>query len=477
MKLYKTLVPLLLSSGLSYASSLAIYQDKTFYSYTPQNNFIGFSKGLKASCEGTSIPLSGMTNCPEDDRLCQELTSLKSAEEKVEAVVANTKVLAQLVSLPQPTTFDANAWIESAKLIGNEQARLLRQERELSKESALKQRNFQKQAPVKQALQTTKTCKKEVELTIPYGYVSFSSTYEANIIDEKEVTVTQYLSITNRSGIDIEAESAMFYYRSANQYVRPTHFTPWIVSKYVPRPTKVRKSKKAMRKEMSMNMAMMDEQKVDMPMMESAPTASYEDAREYKIKNLTLPSTGVALDVNVLTWKTALSCDVRAYPYVNRQAFHVCSFTPKYQIDSNRWKVKSGDKVINENAAGEYKDERYNLYTKVEEDINIERKPIVKRERETGIFGGTERKKDGFVLTLTNKSDKEKALTLIERIPTSTTEEIKVKLLSINSKLKVNYKALKDGQIEMKLTLASNETKKIEVLFEISYDKDLKVSY
>ena len=173
MKLHKTLATLVLTGGLSYASSLAIYQDKTFYSYTPQNNFIGFSKGLKATCEGTTIPLSGMSSCPEENRLCQELLSLKSTEEKVEAVVANTKVLAQLVSLPQPTTFDANAWIESAKLIGAEQARLLTQERVLSEESALKQRNFQKQAPTKQALQMNKSCKKEVELTIPYGYVSF----------------------------------------------------------------------------------------------------------------------------------------------------------------------------------------------------------------------------------------------------------------------------------------------------------------
>jgi len=477
MKLHKTFVTLLLSSGLSYASSLAIYQDKTFYFYTPQNNFIGFSKSLKATCEGTTIPLSGMSSCPADNRLCQELSSLKSTKEKVEAVVANTKVLAQLVSLPQPTTFDAHAWIESAKLIGAEQARLLTQERDLSEERALKQRNFQKQAPSKQAFQMTKTCKKEVELTIPYGYVSFSTTYEANIIDEKEVTVTQYLSIINRSGVDIEADTAMFYYRSSNQYVRPTHFNPWIVSKYIPRPTRVRTSKKAKRKEMSMNMAMMDEQRVAMPMMEAAPTASYEDAREYKIENLTLPSTGVALDVQVLKWKAAVNCEVRAYPYVNRQAFHVCSFTPKHQIDSNRWKVKSADEVINENAAGEYSDESYNLYTKVEEDIKIERKLIVQKERETGIFGGTERKKDGFTLTLTNKSDKEKTLTLIERIPTSTTEEIKAKLLSINSNKKVNYKVLKDGKIEMKLALAANETKKIEVLFEIAYDKDLKVSY
>jgi hypothetical protein len=421
------------------------------------------------------MPLMRMTSCPSDERLCEFLTALKSTEQKVQAVQANIKVLEQLVSLPQPTTFDASAWIESAKLIGEEQARLLTQEKSLIQEAQNKQRAFQKQAPSQQVLQTTQTCGKDLELTIPYGYVSFSTEYEANIEDEKEVTVTQYLSITNRSGIDIEADRAMFYYRSANQYVAPTHFRPWIVSKYVPTPVRV--SKNAMAKKERMDMAMMAEERISVSMTVPAPIVSYEDAREYKIENLTLSSTGVPLDVQVLTWKAALSCEVRAYPYENTKAFHVCSFEPKHQIDSNQWKVKSAHEVINENAAGEYRDGKYTLYTKVEDDIKIQRRPIVNKERETGIFGGTARKKDGFTLTLTNKSDKAKTLTLIERIPTSTTEEIKSKLLSINSEKKVDYKILEDGQIEIKITLAPHENKKIDVMFEISHDKELKINY
>ncbi|MBT8349136.1 MAG: DUF4139 domain-containing protein [Sulfurovum sp.] len=475
MKFTTSLNILLLSGGFGYASSLSVYQDHTFYNFTPKNNFIGFTKNVKAKCEGTTIPLSANVDCPSDDRLCKLLTSWKDIDQKVKSVQANTKVLEKLISLPQPTTFDANTWIEAAKRIGDEQASLSIKEKSLSEEAQVIQRKFQKQAPTKYALQSEKTCDKEIELTIPNGYVSFSTQYEANIKDEKEVTVTQYLSITNRSGIDIETESAMFFYRSSHQYVHPIHFRPWLVSKYEPQSQRVYKS--AMAKRAKMDMAMVAEEIMAPPVAMSAPVASYEDAREYKIENLALPSTGVPIDVKVLTWNAELSCDVRAYPYENIRAFHVCSFEPKYQIDSNQWKVKFSNEVTNENAVGEYREGKYDLYTKVEEDITIQRNPIVKKERETGIFGGTARKKDGFKLTITNKSDKEKTLTLIERIPTSTSEEIKSKLLSINAKKKVNYKILKDGQIEMKLRLAPHENKKIEVLFEISYDKDLKVNY
>jgi len=477
MTLPKSLLVLLLGGSVSFASSLLVYQDQTVYSYMPKENYIGFAQGLKAKCEGNTLALSIMSACPEDQRLCKLLNTVKHSEQELRAVRANIKVLNQLISLPKPTSFNAGNFIETARQIGEEQAKLSQKEAMLNQEVIIKQREFQKQAPFRQAVQTAKTCEKELKLTIPRGSVYFSTNYEADV-EEKEITVTQNLSIVNRSGIDIEADTAIFYYRSAHQYVNPVHFNPWIVSKYVPVPKRMYKSKKMMNdKEAMPDVVMMAEESMTGAVPQAVPVATYEDAREYQIKDLTLPSTGVPLDVQVLRWKAPLECEIRAYPYANSKAFHVCTFKPKFQIDSNRWKVKEDGNMINENAVGEYHRGRYDLYTKVEEDIKILRKPIVQKERETGIFGGTARKKDGFVLTLTNKSDKAETLILVDRIPTSTTDEIKVKLLSVSSAKKVDYKMLKDGKIEMKLNLVPNETKEIEVLFEISYDKELKVNY
>ena len=475
MTLSKTLIGLFISGGLSYASSLAVYQDNTFYNYTPSSNFIGFTKGVSAKCDGSTLSVLSMNICPEDDRLCKISNSLDDIRQDILENEANSKVLEKFISLPQPKEIDALAWIASAKLIGEEQATLKSAKEALTKSFKQKEKLFHKQAPNKVAKETVNLCEKELSLTLPYGYVSFSTLYEANI-EDKELTVTQKLSIVNRSGIDIEADTAMFYYRSANQYVHPMHFSPWIVSKYVPREKRMYKKKARTNAAPVMELSMVADSERGGDIM-PAPVVSYEDAREYKITNLKLPSTGIALDVDVISWKVPLACEVRAYAYINTKAFTMCSFTPKYQIDSNSWKVKSGTEVINERAVGEYRKGKYNIYTKVEEDIQILRKPIVKKERKTGIFGGTARKQDGFTLTLTNKSNKVKELTLIERIPTSTSTEIKSKLLSINSKSKVDYKMLKDGEIEMHIMLNANETQKIDVLFEISYDKDLKVKY
>jgi len=465
---------LLLSSGLSQASSLAIYQDSATYIFQPETSFIGFEKGIEAKCKGNVIPLKASSVCPSDDRLCQELTEIKGTVQKLKATQANIKVLNTLVSLPQPTSFDAASWIESAKIIGAEQAKLSVETTLLTEELALLSKDFEQQAPTPNALSSRQSCPEELELTLPYGQLSFSSFYEADIADKKSVTVTQYLSITNKSGIDMQADDAMFFYRPAHRYIRPIHFSPWIVSKYIPRPKRnYAKAKRA---------AAMDEEQMvgTMSMIATeapAPVAQYVNAREYQIKDLSLPSTGMPLDVQVTQWKVPLQCDIRVYPYRNTTAFHTCSFTPKLQIDNNQWKVRSAQTTINYKAAGEYREGKYRLYTQAELDIKVERKPIVKREKTTGIFGGTARKKDGFTLKVTNKSDTPKTLTVTERIPTSTTEEIKVKLLEVRSDKKVNYKLLKDGEIEMNIILAAHENKNIEVLFEISYDKDLKVSY
>ncbi|HEY9189799.1 MAG TPA: DUF4139 domain-containing protein [Sulfurovum sp.] len=471
MKFTRALTVLLLTAEVSYASSLAVYQDRTFYHFTPKDNFIGFSKGMQVRCEGRSVPLSPKLGCPQDDRLCQLLTGLKTSEQKLKAVQANGQALEKLVSIPRPAALDAKVMIDAAKEIGEAQAGLSMQESLLKEEVRLKENAFLRQAPAKQALEMQEACSKEVELVIPYGYVSFSTHYEAMIQDQNEISVTQYLSVTNRSGIDIKAQTAMFYYRAAGQYVSPVHFRPWIVRKY--EPTANAASPAPLAKKAKMERAVMAEDRA----YGLAPIALYEDAREYRINDLSLPSTGVPIEVEVLKWKAPVSCEVRAYPYERSKAFHICSFQPKYQIDRHEWKVRSAEAVINENAAGEYREGQYQLYTKAEEDLQIVRKKIVEKERETGIFGGTVRKKDGFTLTLTNKSDKEKSFTVIERIPTSTTEEIRSKLLAVTSEKKVDYRSLEEGKIEMKLTLAPYETKVIEVRFEISHDKELKVDY
>ncbi len=475
MRFYRTFISFSLTGGLALASSLAVYQDSTIYTLSPKDTFIGFASNITAKCKGRVTILEPMVTCPEDARLCKELSTLKATARKLKATQANISVLNTFISLPQPTSLDADKWIEAAQRIGMEQARLSTEETLLKQEYLLQTRAFKEQAPSQQALYLRKECSDDLELKLPYGQISFSTYYEAEISEEK-IEVTQYLSVTNRSGIDMEAEDAMFYYRQAHRYISPIHFSPWIVSKNVPI-SKKNYMKKSAPRTMMLEESAMGFSDAIVAVNAPAPVAKYLSAREYQIKNLSLPSTGEPVNVEVTSWKVPQKCELRSYPYRINSVFTVCSFKPKTQIERNSWKVKKNDRIVNDRAVGEYDEGIYRLYTEVDPDMKIVRKPLVKKERTTGIFGSTIRKKDGYTLILTNKSDKTKEMIVTERIPTSTTEEIKVKLLSVKSEKKVDYKVSKEGKIEMHISLKAHETKKIEVLFEISYDKELKINY
>ena len=474
MLISRSFAALLCAGTLTYASTLDVYQDKSFYRYRPATPFIGFTQGVEAVCDTRRTVVEPTLACPDDKRLCRLSKEIKATEDRLTKIRYNTDALKALTVLPKPTAYDAAGAIESARAIGEEHALLERKAKETDTALRLLGQQFATQAPSREPQALRRVCKGELTLTIPRGYISFDNYYEGEISQAKEITVTQYLTVTNRSGIDIDADRAMFYYRRARSYLNPLHFNPWIVSKYTPMSKRMLKKSKMRAAPMEIAMDSMAAEAMPIP---AAASASYEDARVYKVNKLTLPSTGEPLDIRILQWRAPLSCELRAYPYLTTQAVEVCVFEPKYQIEKNRWKLKEGSKVINENAIGEYAHGKYELYTRSDPDIKIGRRPIVKKERQSGIFGGTVRKKDGYRLDLTNKSGKTKKLKIIERIPTSTTEEIKVKLLEVKSESKVDYRVKNDGKIEMHVTLKPYEHRTIEIWFELSYDKDMKVNY
>jgi hypothetical protein len=472
MRYTKALSLLLLGTTLVCASSLSVYQNKAYYTFSPEEGFIGLTKGVSGKCRGESVLLQTRDACPDSERICGLYTQMGSLSSRTHANGINMRILESLITLPKPASVDAKAMIEAARAIAKEETRLTIEKEKLAQETKRLKKRFAKEARATQPLWLVKPCKKAFELTLPYGYLSFDTEYEATLLPGDEVEVTQKLSVINRSGVDIDAEHASFHYRSSDPHLSPVHFSPWIVSERKVYPVKKRMLS------MAAEAVMQNDMGGDIAPAAPAPAqARYERSREYTVSNLTLPSTGEPKLIPVMTWKVPVSCRNELYAYRNPRVFEVCSFTPKFQIEHNRWKVGKGEDIINEKAVGEYDGTSYKLYTRQIEDIGVVRKKIVQKERETGIFGGTARKKDGFTLTLTNRSDKEQKLTVTERIPTSTTEKIKVKLLSVHGTKAVDYHLLKEGKLTMNITLAPKETQKIEVLFEISYDKDLKIGY
>ena len=465
MKTRMLLSVLSLAPSLLLASQLSVYQDKTLYSYTPDDTFIGLTKNVKAQCGRQSVAVQNSIDCPTDQRLCSLYQEAEKLNTHIRANTENSQILDKLVTLPQPDSIDAKSWIAAARSVAKEKAALLTEKEKLAYQNKVLKQRFARETRSTLPLVLEKPCKKALTLTLPYGYITFQPLYEANLPGNGEIEVTQKLTLRNRSGVDIKADKAHFYNTVASQPLYPVHFNPWIVSEtktYMPR------------KALMMNDAMVQSKAMVKGTPSAAPKANYLQSREYAVTDLVLPSTGEPKEVPVMTWKVPVNCGLESYPYRRHGVFEVCRFTPKFQIEQHRWKYSEKGKLANEKAVGEYDGNFYTLYTKLDQDIKIVRKPIVRHEKESGIFGSTVRKKDGFRLEITNKSNRVKKLRIIERIPVSTTEKINVKLLTVKG---AKYTLKKEGKIIMPLILQPHEHKEIEVLFELSYDKDLKVSY
>ncbi|MGC9352041.1 MAG: DUF4139 domain-containing protein, partial [Sulfurovum sp.] len=324
----------MLVTALSHASSLQVYQDTARYTYSPESLYLGMSEGVSATCEGQPIPLEQKAVCENGDRLCSAFHALQAAQEQLDGLKNNIAFLDKITALYQPTTLDADSTIDAARKISSERARLVAEHAREKRIFTLQEKAFAKQTGAGLPLYYRQLCDAPTKLQFPHGSINFRTYYEADLSEAGRVKVTQYLAVTNRTGVDIIADDATFYCRRAQHTVRPVYFHPWIIREYQPPQPR--------RQSLSKNRAMMMDSAAVEVMGESVPvpTAKYVDAREYQVAHLDLPSTGETVNVVANSWSTAMECSLHLSPYANLSVYEQCSFTPKTQIENHTWKIK-----------------------------------------------------------------------------------------------------------------------------------------
>jgi len=304
-------------------------------------------------------------------------------------------------------------------------------------------------------------------LTLPAEMIRTDLENEAEILKGDEIRVIQYMSLSNRSGVDIAVKDTRIYARNFRRHLRPIRFSPWVVR---PRP---KLSKSRSKRLMAVGSYAADTVP-DAPVPKVAGVQRLK-ARNYAIGKLDLPSTGEKVRVKLSEYRTKMSCETVSYPYRAPVAYRACSFQPKQEIVTDRWVLKQGRRLLAESAYGEYEDGRYLLYTDRDDSITIRRIQLPEKDRSSGIFGGEIRKKDGILLEVQNRSKEKKSLKIVERIPYSSTDKIEVKLLKVEGAKRENLGEY--GKLVLRVDLGPGEGKKVKILFELRYDKDLKIVY
>jgi hypothetical protein len=449
------------------ASSLEVYRDGAFYRYTPKEAFVGFvGKGARALCKEVETPLVTTLRCPERFHLCQEKTQVEALEAEAGKAMAVRQVLQKLVDRSEPDEVDVEAFFEKAEKIGERLARLEARHEKAMERARLGKEAFLRRATAWEAAALPEDCMgEEVALKFPAGWVGFDLFYEAEVGEKGSVGITQKMHVTNRSGVDIEADTAHFFHTSLSHRLRPLRFTPWVV----------RDARHAPRRVYRKGVAAME------AVVQSAPAVSMgevsvERPRHYLVKKLSLPSSGKKVTVLLSRWREDAEYGERVYPYRDGRVYETVRFAPSRAIDADRWRVYEKGRLKAADVYGAYLDGRYTLFLGVDEEVAVHRDRLYLKEKES-FFGDTVKKRDGYEIALVNESDSAKRLTVVDRIPVAQRSDVKVKLLRVASKLPLRYELGPQGKLEMGVTLPPHGGGSIEVLFEVSHDKDKPVRY
>ncbi len=451
------------------AATLDIYRDGAQYTLKTPSTFIGFApKNVEAVCGDVKIQTFASTACKESSSLCALKKRIDRDDDEATAARTQMRLIDTMVNQSKPQTMDAKAWLYWSEKIANRYAALQKKATIKEREAKRLRELFLSMAPSLQARYLSHACGKNLQLNIPAGLIGVDIFYEADLPKSGELTIRSVAELRNRSGIDIDVTRADIYFVPIARVLRPIEFRPWIIreSRIVPM------GKSRMERSMAMTQA------VPAPDEANIGKISHEKTRHYRIQGLHLPSSGEALQAEVGRFKSDFTKQNVVFPYTDPRVYEAVRFKPPFTIENDRWRIKSGKRVVARKVYGRYDGDEYLIFMAVDHDLIVRREPYISKSGEHGIiFGKKVKKTDGYTLEVINASAQKKALHIVERIPVSTKDEVEVELIDVKADQPMKYRLQKRGKLTIDLTIPPRKSTRVDVRFRVTWPKDMPVVY
>jgi uncharacterized protein (TIGR02231 family) len=168
-----------------------------------------------------------------------------------------------------------------------------------------------------------------------------------------------------------------------------------------------------------------------------------------------------------------------AVPGKSPLTFLVCKARADKELLSGPLNVYFGGRFIGKTFLSEKKPgEDFNLNLGADREVKVKREKIKDKVKET-FFGQLERdtivREMAFKITLENLKDKPVKLKVLDTVPVSRTDKVKVKDLTINpAPAEKNYQD-REGVLLWEYQLKPQEKKEITIAFVVTYPKDMPV--
>ena len=457
MKYTKRVLPaVILIASTLFASTLDIYDDKSIYRYIPADRYIGFVSEIDTKCGDETISIFNSRECEKNNYLCKEYKNISKMQTDLTELRYKIRALNTAVNRLSLNTLDAKKVIDASNILAKEYASAKFREKIETLKLHRYTKRFNSMTTYPYPLYLESDCKKELKIAIPSSYITAGFIQRATLESNGNIEINRLISIKNRSGIDIVAKSANIHFQTYQRNTRIPHFKPWLLS---PRRQVLYKSR-------SKSLSPMPTAMVDTATAERVEigNTTKKDFRDYSIAGLILPSDGKEYEQKIYTEKVPVLCEETAYTYLSPFVHNICSFKSSTPVEENSWEIitPKGSKIYTE---GRYEDGKYLLDTGIDESIKIRKNRLPSKDRKSGFFGSDIKKTDGYIITLTNRTKESKSITLIDRIPYSKSDKIRVTLDSVSGA--ESKKVTKYGKLTLRVNLKPLENRTVKVVFSM----------
>ena len=296
---------------------------------------------------------------------------------------------------------------------------------------------------------------KEVKISYPYGD-------ETQILNEiyadtkaKNILINQKILVTNPFASDVKNLKLTIYPTRYQKALAPSSFYPWYEESEIATENYVALRGESRAAKMSAEVADMRVQR-----------AETEFAKIWKIDGINLEK-GESKYITYDTQKIDANFSVFADFYGSLKAYNVASFELNDDLAPARTLFYVDG--INIGSSHEFemrtKEEASQLFLGQNELIELKKERLNKFKK-SSLLGKERISEEGYEISVKNNSSKSVDLTLVERVPVSTDEAVKVEIKGFDKK-----DIIKEGRVELKFSLAPKEEFKKEYSYKISKPK------
>ncbi|MAC84859.1 MAG: hypothetical protein CL624_12075 [Arcobacter sp.] len=378
-----------------------------------------------------------------------EITSVKNVIQNLSSIKFE-KDAVNLKNIKEVSTYTQKEVEANYNLVYKLQLELRKYNKELNELTNKKNSN------VYSKLNYNATCKNGSNLVVSYPTfnISKNSFYEINTSSkDKKVEIKNKSFITQSSGYDFKNININMYTYNYTNAVNPQIFRPQYLDIVSPGIMKKTYAQADAVMEMSAP-AMMKSSRV-------APSFSYNETTTkafFKASHIDLLS-GIKNAVTFSNDSYKAKNEIEIDGYSSSNAFYKVDFKSDKLYSTQNTKLYLDGTFIGQSYIGEIKkDKKTSLYLGIDSFIDV-KKDLIKDMKEKPFFSMSKLKTEKlWKYTITNNSKEEKTITLLERLPVSKHEDIKVTLIP-----NTNYTKKEDnGKISYDITLKPSEEKIID---------------